>query len=176
MSGKKKKVTVTPIPETGILAITPTKKDVKIATADLFINDTKAKDADDMAYMLFQSIGGQELSTIVRSDNVNSSIGSVEGVAYSPVSDLATISTLYNPKTIVALQGTDVEYFNDFPIDINYHTPKYGKGPNGANIYVDDKTGDLYIDTINLTEVQSVEIEIFTIEEVIDDTIYVEAL
>jgi hypothetical protein len=149
-------------------------KPVKIATQDLFINDTKQKDADEMAYLLFESFSGAELSTISRTDNVNPAIGSSEGSAYSPISNLSRISAEYNPLNIVSLQGADVNYFNQFPIDLNEYIPAYGNGPSGAIVYADEKTGDIYIDTINVTDVQRVEVEILTISEVIDDTIYME--
>ena len=150
------------------------KKDVKIATKDLFINDTNKAQADDMAYLLFEQIGSQEMASIVRNDNVNSSLLETGRPANSLVSNLSEISAKYNPKNIISLQGTDVGYFSEFPIDLNVHIPNYGNGPSGAIVYVDDKTGDIFIDTINLIDIQSVEVEIMSIEEVIDDTIYLE--
>ena len=150
------------------------KTPVKIATQDLFINDTKQKDADEMAYLLFESFSGAELSTISRNDNVNPAIGSSEGSAYSPIQNLSKISAAYNPLNIVSLQGADVNYFNQFAIDLNDYIPRYGNGANGAIVYADEDTGDIYIDTINVTDIQRVEIEILSIPEVIDDTIYME--
>jgi hypothetical protein len=149
-------------------------KTIKIATQDLFINDTKQKDADEMAYLLFESFSGAELSTISRNDNINPAIGSSEGSAYSPIQNLSKISAAYNPLNIVSLQGADVNYFNQFAIDLNDYIPRYGNGANGAIVYADEDTGDIYIDTINVTDIQRVEIEILSIPEVIDDTIYME--
>lgn len=153
---------------------TASKKGIKIATTDLFINDTNKRDADDMAYLLFEALGSQELASIVRSDNVNPSLLESEKSAYTPIKNLSEISARYNPKNIIALQNTDVSYFSQFPILFSSYVPRYGNGPGGAIVYVDDKTGDIIIDTIGTTDVQVVEVEIFSIEEVIDDTIYLE--
>lgn len=146
----------------------------KIATYDLFINDTNRKNADDMAYILFEALGAQEMASMVRSDNVNPSLLEAEKSAYSPIKNLSEISSKYNPNNIVALQDTDLSYFSQFPILFSRYVPRYGNGPGGSIVYVDSKTGDILIDTIGTTDVQVVEVEIFSIEEVIDDTIYLE--
>jgi hypothetical protein len=149
-------------------------KDIKIATSDLFINDTNKRNADEMAYILFEALGAQEMASIVRSDNVNPSLLESEKSAYSPIKNLSEISSRYNPKNIIALQDTDISYFSQFPILFSTYVPRYGNGPGGSIVYVDDNTGDIIIDTIGTTDVQVVEVEIFSIEEVIDDTIYLE--
>lgn len=150
------------------------KREIKIATQDLFINTGRSKSADTMADMLFSELGAQELSQVVRADNVNPALSESGIAAYSPIKDLSNFAEEYSPQNIVKLEGTDVNYFNDFPISLSYHIPDVGNGPNGTTIYIEEN-GDLAIDLVNIIDdIHYVEVEIFTVEEVIDDTIYVE--
>lgn len=156
--------------KTGISA----KHDVKIATRELFINDTNRKSADSMASMLFDQIGAEELASVSNQNNVNPNFINSEKPSYSPVKDLYSIASKYNSQNIISLQGKDVNYFKQFPISFWDHVPNFGEGPNGAIVYI-DSDNSLTIEAKGIIDgMYYIEAEIFSVEEVIDDTIYME--
>lgn len=151
-----------------------TSHGIVIATRELFINDTNPKNADAMASMLFDQIGAEELASVATQNNINPNFVNSEKPSYSPVKDLYSIASKYNSQNIVALQGKDVEYFKQFPISIWDHIPAFGGGPNGSVVYM-DLDNSLTIEAVNILDgIYYIEAEIFSIGEVIDDTIYME--
>lgn len=166
---------LSPTPQTVFAANTTSdKRSVVIATNNLFINDAAKKDADIMADMLFEQIGAQELSGIL-SPGDTSPLLSDPGQSSYKVKNIADIMNAYSPQKIISLQDTDKQYFKAFPLVLSYYVPTYGSGPNNANIY-SAENGDIVIDVINMSDFLRVEVEIFTIEDVLDDTIYMEEL
>ncbi len=153
---------------------TSSKKTVVIASSDLFINDAAPQNADAMASMLFDQLGAQELSQVARLDSIRPILFGSGSSSYSPVKDLNSVASRYNPQKIVGLQGKDLDYFSQFPISLWDYVPRYGGGPNGSIVYIDSNS-NLAIEAVNILEgVYYIEIEMFTVEEVIDDTIYME--
>lgn len=145
---------------------------VRIASPDIL-----ATQADKMSNletvslpaMDFESISGQELISIARHDLVNG-----QDVVYSPIKNLATVFSQYNPQNLVSLQNTSSEYFDNYPIRLENHIPEPGSGtgPLKEIVYVDEGTGDLVINVVNLPEDQQVEIQILSAGTTLNGTIY----
>jgi hypothetical protein len=79
----------------------------------------------------------------------------------------------YNSNNIIKLQGTSDNYFKNFPIRLEQKLPKDGTGPNKEIIYIEESTGNLVINLVNLEKGEQVDIEIINQGETFDDTIRV---
>jgi hypothetical protein len=126
---------------------------------------------DPIAYeamyeLIFQDIGGQELINISRSDAING-----QNIMYSIVKNLKNIMLDYNSNNIIKLGGTSDVLFKNFSIRLEDKLPKYGNGADGSIVYLDDGTGNLLIDLINIDDEEQVEIEIINQGGYFDDTI-----
>ena len=151
-------------------ATTPMAKpasDIKVATPDLIILDDQSISIEVMTDLIFENIGGQELIEISRNDIVNG-----QNILYQPIKNITSLAFQYSPQNLIALQDTDKTYFSGFPINIFYHIPDTGSGPNGESIYIDQNTGNLVIDVINMKKDYQVEVQISSSLTRIDDTIY----
>jgi len=145
---------------------------VKIAPPDIL-----ASVADRMSNMEtvalpsmdFQSISSQELISVARHDLVNG-----QDVVYSPIKNLATVFSQYNPLNILSLQDTSSEYFDNYPIKLENHIPEpgTGTGPLKETVYVDEASGDLIVNISNLPTDQQVEIQILSAGTTLNGTIY----
>ncbi len=142
-------------------------KDVKPATTDLILFNDETLPIEIMTDLIFENIGGQELINIVRSDLVNG-----QNTLYQPIKNLSSVYFQYNPQNILSLQDTDSNYFKQFPINFSSKVPLCGTGPDCSIVYIDQVTGDLVINVINLAKDEQVEISIISDGEVLDDTIY----
>jgi hypothetical protein len=114
----------------------------------------------------FESLGGQELINISRHDLVNG-----QKTLYSPIKNLSSIRSQYNPSNIVALQGSSDVTFKSFAIRFEDYVLEVGLGPNGEVIYVDDN-GNIVINFINVPENQEVEVQILKKGTELNDTTY----
>jgi hypothetical protein len=114
----------------------------------------------------FESLGGQELINISRHDLVNG-----QKTLYSPIKNLSSIRSQYNPSNIVALQGSSDATFKSFAIRFEDYFLEVGLGPNGEVIYVDDN-GNIVINFINVPENQEVEVQILKKGTELNDTTY----
>jgi len=110
---------------------------------------------DLIADTIFENIGGHELINIARTDTVNG-----QPLYYNPIKNLSITQQQYNPKNIISLQQTSDKYFANFSIKMNSTIPTIGGGANNFNVYIDPKTGDLVVDTVNLRSDEQVEIQI----------------
>jgi alpha-L-arabinofuranosidase len=108
-----------------------------------------------MTDLIFENIGGQELINITRNDIING-----QKVSYQPIKNLSSIQQQYNPNNILGIQNTSDKYFANFSIKFENRVPETGSGPNGSNVYLDNATGNLIIETINMESDEQVEIEI----------------
>lgn len=145
---------------------------IKIAAPDILASQADRMSSIETATlpaMDFEGISGQELISIARHDLVNG-----QDVAYSPIKNLATIFSQYNPQNLVSLQNTSSEYFNNYPIRLENHIPEPGSGtgPLNQSVYVDEGTGDLIVNIVNLPEDQQVEIQILSAGTTLNGTIY----
>jgi hypothetical protein len=149
---KRKKIRVKPH--------VPPKKDrskkqkIKVATSNLFIQEQPTDRTDAMADAIIEDIGGQEIINISRTDLLNG-----QNFTYNVIENLASTQREFNANEFIKLQSTDSEYFNSFQISLNTFTPEYGTGTNGSIVYVDPDTGDVVINTINVSNDLVLEVE-----------------
>ena len=141
---------------------TPPPPPVKSATLDIILFDDETTSIDTMADLIFENIGGQELINITRSDIVNG-----QKISYQPIKNLSSIQQRYNPNNILSLQQTADKYFAGFSIKLEDKIPNEGNGINGENVYIEESTGDLIIEFVNINNDEQVEVQITT-----DGTIY----
>ena len=119
-----------------------------------------------MFEIIFQDIGGQELINISRADAING-----QNIMYSIVKNLKNIMLEYNSNNIIKLGGTSDVLFKNFSIKLEDRIPKYGNGPDGSIVYLEEGTGNLMVDLINIDDEEQVEIEIINQGGYFDDTI-----
>lgn len=140
---------------------------VRIATPDLIVLSDDVIDIDIMADLFFESIGGKELISLVRNDIVSG-----QDVIYQPIKNLARIRQLYNPLNIIGLRINSESIFKNFSINLEDYIPRAGSGPNGERVYLDQETGNIVIDVINMQKDEEVEVQILRDGVVLSDTMY----
>lgn len=140
------------------------EESVKISTPDIILLVDSPVGAEILTDLIFQNIGGVEIINIARSDIING-----QNVTYQPIKNITSLFYQYNPQNILALQGTDKNYFKNFAINLSERLPEY------PYIYIDDN-GDLVIEVINMLPSESVEVQTVYKAEVLDDTIYTEEI
>lgn len=128
---------------------------VKTASIDTILFDDESVSIDQMADFIFEEIGGQELINIARSDVING-----QKILHQPIKNLSSIQQRYNPNNILSLQQTSDKYFAGFSIKLENKIPNEGNGVNGENVYIDENTGDIIIELVNLNPDEQVEIQI----------------
>jgi hypothetical protein len=128
------------------------------------LNDPIAYEA--MYELIFQDIGGQELINISRADAING-----QNIMYSIVKNLKNIMLDYNSNNIIKLGGTSDVLFKNFSIRLEDKLPKYGLGANGTNVYLEQDTGNIVVNLVNMQDEEQVEIEIINQGGYFDDTI-----
>lgn len=136
---------------------------IKAATTDLFVND-RVEDVGIIEDLLFESVAGQELINIARHDMVNG-----QTVAYRPIKNLSAIAIQYSPQNLLSLQNPSTTYFNSFPIKLESKIPE---GDTQNVVYIEEGTGDLIINLINMGADERVEVQILTSGDILNDTIY----
>jgi hypothetical protein len=160
----EKTVPVTPTPPTPTPTPPPTppRPPAKTAPIDTVLFEDDSMSPEIMIDLVFEDIGGHELLSISRNDIVNG-----QRVSYSPIKNLGLIQQTYNPNNLFSLQKTSDKYFANFAINFDEKVPEEGSGENGINVYIEEATGDLIIETINMNSDEQVESEI-----AINGTIY----
>jgi hypothetical protein len=133
----------------------PPAPPVKTAPIDTVLFNTDELPIEVMTDLIFEDIGGQELVNIARNDIING-----QQVSYQPIKNLASIQQQYNPNNIVSLQSTSDKYFANFSIKLDNKIPDLGTGTDGSYVYLDNNTGDLVIEAINLESDEQIEVEI----------------
>jgi hypothetical protein len=149
--------TVSSTADTGVLA----------ATTNLLITSYESTPLELMTDLIFEDIGGQEIINISRTDIING-----QDIIYQPIKNLTSINYQYNPQNILSLQDTSENYFKKFPINAASKVPSFGSGPNGSTVYIDENTGNLIIELVNIEDDEQVEIQILRNGKFFDDTIY----
>lgn len=155
-------VTPTPLTPTAIpTTITPVAviatPPVKTAPIDTVLFDDESTPIEVMSDIIFENIGGHELINIARNDIVNG-----QQVSYQPIKNLSSIQQQYNPNNILSLQSTSDKYFANFSIKLENKIPEPGTGPNGAYVYLDEDTGNMVVEAINLEPDEQIQVEITT--------------
>jgi len=145
-----------PVPLKTSLIETPIiQKIVKTAPIDTILFDFEDQPIEIMSDLLLENIGGHELINIARNDTING-----QTVTYQPIKNLTSIQQQYNPNNVVALQNTSDKYFANFSIKLETKLPEEGNGPDAAYVYIEDATGDLIIELINLEPDEQIEVQI----------------
>ena len=149
-------------PTAAVPATTPTvavvaTPPVKTASIDTVLFDDETVPIEVMTDLIFENIGGHELINIARNDIVNG-----QQVSYQPIKNLSSIQQQFNPNNILSLQSTSDKYFANFSIKLENKIPQPGTGPNGAHVYLDNNTGSMIIEAINLEVDEQIEVEITT--------------
>jgi hypothetical protein len=140
---------------------------VRAASKDIILITDDSLAIEIMADLIFEDIGGQEIINISRSDIING-----QNVTYQPIKNLTNLNYQYNPQNILSLQDTSESYFKKFPIMFDKKIPSIGTGPNGETVYIEEGTGNLIINVINLEKDEQVEVQILNSGSVFNDTIY----
>lgn len=151
---------LSPTPNTPItlsqLISTSNVNPVKTATPDIVIFDDSVVPTEEMADLIFENIGGQELVNIARNDTING-----QDISYQPIKNIKSLQQAYNPNNILGLQKTSDKYFAGFPIKFDQKFPNVGNGLNGQNIYVDN-SGNLVIEAVGLNNDEQLEVQLST--------------
>jgi hypothetical protein len=149
-------VEIKPEPNTPSLPpATSNKSPVKSAPIDTILFDDNSMSIDRMFNLILEDIGGQELINIARNDIING-----QTVSYQPIKNLSSIQQQYNPNNILGIQNTSDRYFSNFSIKFENKIPNYINDLNKSNVYLDNQTGDLVIETVNMETDEQIEIEI----------------
>lgn len=139
---------------------------VKSSTPQYVIFNDDDVSIETMTNLLFEDIGGEEIINISRNDTVFGS-----ELSYDVISNSKLISKLYHSHNILSLGSNMYDYFRNFLIQLETKIPNVGSGTNGGNVYIDQKTGDLVIEFINMEKDEQVEINILNQFEDYYDTI-----
>ena len=139
------------------VTVQPPPPPVKTAPIDTVLFDDEGTPIEVMTDLIFENIGGHELINIARNDIVNG-----QQVSYQPIKNLSSIQQQYNPNNIVSLQSTSDRYFANFSIKLENKIPQPGTGPSGAHVYLDQDTGNMIIEAINLELDEQIQVEITT--------------
>lgn len=140
---------------------------VKIATPDLKVFSDELIPIEIMTDLIFEDIGGTELINISRNDLING-----QNTLYQPIKNISSIFFQYNPNNILGLQDTSDTIFKNFPIKFSNKVPNFGTGPNGEIVYIEEGTGNLIINLVNMEKNEQVDVEILTTGTVFNGTIY----
>lgn len=128
---------------------------VKTAPIDTILFNDDLVPIEIMFDLILEDIGGQELINIARNDIING-----QQISYQPIKNLSSIQQQYNYKNILGIQNTSDKYFSNFSIKLENKIPNSGNGPSGSNVYLEDLTGNLVIETVNIEPDEQIEVEI----------------
>jgi hypothetical protein len=144
------------VPNTASLpVVTLSKPAIKTAPIDTILFDDNSVSVDKMFNLILEDIGGQELINIARNDIING-----QQVSYQPIKNLSSIQQQYNPNNILGIQNTSDKYFSNFSIKLENKIPNNGNGPSGSNVYLENLTGNLVIETVNMESDEQIEVEV----------------
>lgn len=149
---------------------------VKAATPDIILLKEQIVGVDIMADLIFENIGGQEIISIARSDTING-----QNVVYQPIKNITSLNYQYSPQNLLSIQKTDKDLFKNFAIDLSKKLPNCGEGFHIAAdevvsdcryIYVDELTGNMVIDLVNILPSEEVQVQSVAAVTILNDTIY----
>lgn len=156
--GFVKPLTTSATPDVPVAIPTSLGNSVKVATPDLIEFNDASIPIEFMTDLMFENIGGQEILSVSRNDTVNG-----QKVLYSPIKNIAQVSTNYNPQNLFVITDTSSSYFNNYSINLQERVPEIGSN-SAANevpeiIYMDDN-GDIVVNVINMRINDQVEISV----------------
>lgn len=130
---------------------------------------------EEIENLLLQDIGGRELITLTRHDQIN---GIVQD--YSPIKNISELALEYNPVEISKNPNSSDDFIDLFYYNLNEYTPSieelellYPNNPEKRyTVYFDSLSNSITIHLANAFNSEQVEIEFLSFDEVKDDTIY----
>jgi hypothetical protein len=165
-------------PDEGFVDFKPSRS-VKSAETNTDIEQTDyvryQVSEEEIQNLLLQDIGGRELITLTRHDQIN-------GIAqdYSPIKNASELSLQYNPVEISKNQNSLDNFTDLFYYNLNEYVPSIEElelfYPNNEEkrktVYFDNTLNSITIHIANAFNSEQVEIEFLSFDEVKDDTIY----
>lgn len=139
---------------------------VKTATPQYVLLNEESTPVELMTKLIFEDIGSQEILNISRNDTVFGS-----NLIYEPIGNSNQIYQKYNSYNLSPVDQTSLQYFKNFPILFESKIPNVASGPNNSNIYIDEITGNIVIELINMEKDEQVEVEILLNGNTYYDTI-----
>jgi hypothetical protein len=156
VSVSKPAVSIQATPSTpSIPAAISIKSAVKTAPIDTILFNDDSVSIDRMVNLILEDIGGHELINIARNDIING-----QTISYQPIKNLSSIQQQYNPNNILGIQNTSDKYFSNFSIKFENKIPSYDNDSNRSNVYLENLTGNLVIETVNMESDEQIEVEI----------------
>jgi hypothetical protein len=130
---------------------------------------------EEVENLLLQDIGGRELITLTRTDQIN---GIVQD--YSPIKNISELALEYSPTEISKNPNSTDNFLDLFYYNFNEYIPSIEDleqlYPNDDSkwkaVYFDNATNSITIHIANAFNGEQVEIEFLSFDEVKDDTIY----
>jgi hypothetical protein len=160
-----------PIPNIPLPQQPAEDKSIKSASPDIILIDQNDLPIDLILNLTLEKIGGQELISLVRHDTVSG-----QNIVYQPVKNLADISISYNPQNIINIPETAEIYFKNFAIKLENHTVQDTNESPPISVYLDQDTGNIIIEAVNLKADHEVEVQMISSGKIFDDTIYEEVI
>jgi len=135
----------------------PPPPPVKIPGRDVINFSRNEISATGIATLLFENVGGIEVSTLTRRDTVEG-----QNPYYTLISNLASIKTQYDPTKLISKQKPNQTFFDIFPIDLNSKIPgeTYLRRKNLDNFFYIAPNGDFVIELDNIFEDENIQLEI----------------
>lgn len=130
---------------------------VKIPDRDVLNFTRNDISATGITTLLFENIGGVEISTLTRRDTVEG-----QNPYYSLISNLSTIKTQYDPTQLISRQKPNQTLFDIFPISLSSKIPGdlYLAQRNLENFFYIASNGDFVIELDNLLQDENIQLEI----------------
>jgi hypothetical protein len=173
VSSTNQEPSVSPVPMSANtqLSLSNDQYGIKSARPDVILIPTESLPVELMTELIFENIGGKEIINISRHDLING-----QPVVYSLIKKLPLLEYDLDPNKIVGLQKTAPENFLNFPIKFELFLPQYVGLSNQTNVYYDPEIKGIVIEVTNINNNERVELQIASLIEVIDDTIYLDFL
>ena len=148
---------------------------VKASRPDIIQEDLSLP-SDIISSIFVEDLGAQQFLEFSRHDLVNG-----QRADYSIVSNTDKVNQKFNPLNIVSLPGKIGQVFKNFAIRLENKVPQRGTGPElgpgtdeRKKVYINNVTGNLVIDVVNLNINERVEIQILNSGSIVNDTIELE--
>lgn len=149
------------IPTTDFVDTSSSSGPTLIPNKDNVISLSKDRnDVAEMTALIFEKLGAVELTKYTRHDTV-------DGINpyYNIISNLSSIRREYDPSDIISFQKSDTSVYNAFSIKLENKIPgdEYlDERGLDSYVYIDQASGSLVIELINITPDELVEVEIDT--------------
>lgn len=148
---------------------------VKASRPDIIQEDLSLP-SDIISSIFVEDLGAQQFLEFSRHDLVNG-----QRADYSILANTDKINQKFNPLNIVSLPGKINQVFKNFAIRLENKVPQNGTGPavgigleEKQKVYINNVTGSLIIDVINLNVNERVEVQILNSGSIVNDTIELE--